>query len=944
MSMTSPPISQPSAQQQLHLATQWHRQGQIERAAEAYRAVLALEPRHVQALQMLGIAELQLGHTDRAVQVLRVTVELLSQDANALANLGGALEVQGELDEALSCYDQALALQPDHVNAWSNRGGVLLLLKRADEALASAEKAIALQPAQASAWIHKGGALLALGQPEEALAAGDQALGAQPNHPRAWMTRGMALGQLHQWPQALAALDRALGLHAGLAEAWLHRGHALRALGREDEGLNQYNQALAVAIDQITAGNAAARPHLNDMLAAHDALLAAQPDDASAWHNHGHAMLALQRYTEAVTCYERSLALDPGKANAWCSQANALSELSRLDEALACYERALTLDSDPLFHYNRGIILLKLRRPAEAVSSLDRALAAEPLKELPRLARAAALGELRRVDAALADYDRLLAANPLNAEAWRNLGQLRLDTDRREHALNTLNRALQYLPRNAELWTRHGSVLLAQGQREDALASFQRALALDPAQRKASWLAMICMQNIGQWHGIQTCWQQELDLIRATGSLTYEFFMLSHPLISARDLADALRTKTASEFGAVTPAPLARHATPQRLRVAYLSADFRDHAMAYLMAGVFEQHDRQRFEITAVTFRPIPATPMGDRLRHAFDHVIDAQGVADEQVVQRLREMNIDIAVDLMGYTDGSRYVIFAHRCAPIQVTYLGYPGTSGAPFIDYIIGDRWVTPLDQADTFSEKIVLMPESFQANDDKRKIASEVPSRASLGLPESSFVFCCLNNTYKITPMLFDIWMRLLTRVPGSVLWLVGETETVVRNLRAEAQSRGVDPARLVFAKHVPYAQYLAQYRQADLFFDTLPFNAGTTASDALWAGLPVLTQLGQTFAGRMAASLLDAVGLPELITRSDDEYEQLALKLATEPTLLKSYRDRLAANLSTTPLFDTQRFTRHLETAYQMMWQRYEQGLPPDHITVPALATASTVNA
>jgi predicted O-linked N-acetylglucosamine transferase (SPINDLY family) len=447
------------------------------------------------------------------------------------------------------------------------------------------------------------------------------------------------------------------------------------------------------------------------------------------------------------------------------------------------------------------------------------------------------------------------------------------------------------------------------------------------------------MQRIGQWRDIKQRWRHELELARTSGGIQLGFSFLSNPYVSARELADGLCQATSSEFRDIEPVPFPPRTPSERLRIAYLSADFREHAMALLMAGVFEHHDRERFDTVAVTFQPIPFSPLGKRLTGAFDRVIDIHDRTDDQAVALMRELNIDIAIDLMGHTANARLGIFARRCAPIQANYLGYPGTCGASFIDYIIGDRWVTPLDQADTFTEKIVLMPESFQANDGQRQLESDTPSRIALGLPESGFVFCSLNKTYKITPMMFDIWMRLLSQVPGSVLWLFAEAEAAAVNLRAEAQSRGIDPNRLIFAKPAPYQQYLAQYRQADLFLDTLPFNAGTTASDALWAGLPVLTQLGQTFAGRMAASLLDAVKLPELITRSDEEYEQLARKLATEPALLRGYRKRLAANLLTASLFDTKRFTHHLETAYQTMWQRHEQGLIPDHIVVPALPAA-----
>jgi predicted O-linked N-acetylglucosamine transferase (SPINDLY family) len=375
--------------------------------------------------------------------------------------------------------------------------------------------------------------------------------------------------------------------------------------------------------------------------------------------------------------------------------------------------------------------------------------------------------------------------------------------------------------------------------------------------------------------------------------------------------------------------------------VGYLSADFREHPMAFLMAGVFEAHDRARFEVVGIDIsaRPVPDGALRQRLLGAFDEFVPAGALSDAALASAIRAQRIDILVDLMGLTRESRLPALLQRPAPVQVNYLGFPGTCGAAELDYIIGDRWVTPAGREADFAERIVRLPDSFQANDARRPTPAPPASRAELGLPEEGFVFCCFNNSYKLLPRSFDIWMRLLAQVPGSVLWLLASHEAVAANLRAQAQARGVDPARLRFAGRRPYARYLADFQQADLFLDTLPFNAGTTASDALWAGLPVLAQLGHSFAGRMAASLLDAVGLPELITQSEADYEALALRLANEPALLRGLRERLEANRLRSPLFDTERFTRHLERAYDGMWARHAAGLPPQGFDVPALGAA-----
>jgi predicted O-linked N-acetylglucosamine transferase (SPINDLY family) len=373
-----------------------------------------------------------------------------------------------------------------------------------------------------------------------------------------------------------------------------------------------------------------------------------------------------------------------------------------------------------------------------------------------------------------------------------------------------------------------------------------------------------------------------------------------------------------------------------RIRLAYLSADFHDHATAFLMAGLFELHDRSRFEITAFSFGPAIESEMRSRLQRSFERFVDVQAQRENEIAAFIHRQQIDIAVDLKGFTRSARTHIFALRPAPIQVSYMGFPGTMGADYIDYIIADRFVIPEDHRQWFSEKIVYLPDSYQANDSKRRIADAAPTRAEAHLPQAGFVFCSFNGVYKITPELFSIWMRLLREIDGSVLWLIEESVTAVNNLQREATQRGISPERLLFAPKIDNAAHLARYRLADLFLDTLPCNAHTTASDALWAGLPVLTCLGSTFAGRVAASLLNAVGLPELITTSLDEYEALALRLAREPELLSSLKSRLATNRLTYPLFDTERHARHVEAAFTKMCEIHARGEAPRSFSVDAI--------
>jgi predicted O-linked N-acetylglucosamine transferase (SPINDLY family) len=370
-----------------------------------------------------------------------------------------------------------------------------------------------------------------------------------------------------------------------------------------------------------------------------------------------------------------------------------------------------------------------------------------------------------------------------------------------------------------------------------------------------------------------------------------------------------------------------------RIRLGYLSADFRQHAVAMLVAGLFAHHDRQEFEVIGYSAGPNDGSDIRSRLAASFDRFIDISELSDRASAHLIHADEIDILVDLTGFTRYTRTGILAYRPAPIQVNYLGYLGTTGATFIDYIVLDRFVAPAEQQPFYSERLVYLPDCYQCNDNKRVIAEHTPSRPECDLPEESFVFCCFNNSYKITPVFFDVWMRLLHAVPTSVLWLLDTNPWAKSNLRREALARGIVAERLVFAPRLAAPLHLARHQVADLFLDTLPYNAGTTASDALWAGLPVLTCAGETFAGRVAGSLLRAIGLGELVTTSLEEYEALALRLAHEPALLARLRARLAKNRLTHPLFDTERFTRNLETAYRRMWEMQTAGEPPTAFSV-----------
>ena len=663
------------------------------------------------------------------------------------------------------------------------------------------------------------------------------------------------------------------------------------------------------------------------------AILTVSPDQFDTLHYLG--LLEAQRgqFEPARCLLTRALEINAESFEAHTNLGNVLLELKRYDEALASYDRALALKPDYAQALgNRGNVLLELKRYEEALASYDRALALNPDYVEAHYNRGNALLDLKRLEEALASYDRALGLRPEYAGALSNRGDVLCELKRHEEALASYDRALALDGDNADTLNSRGNALQELRRYEEAVVSYERALALKPDYAYALGMLAHSKMHCAEWNNYKEQCARLAAEVRAGRSSAVPFVFLSLSE-SARDQLLCSRICVRDKYAFVSPVWRGERYVHGRIRVAYLSADFHEHATAYLMAGLFERHDKERFETIAVSFGADGPNEMRTRLQAAFDRFINVRQRSDREIAHLLRELEVDIAIDLKGFTTDGRPGICALRCAPVQVNYLGYPGTMGADYFDYILADRFVIPAEDQACYSEKVVYLPDTYQGNDSTRRIAERTPARAEAGLPAAGFVYCCFNNNYKITPEMFDRWMHLLNAVDGSVLWLLEDNPAAARNLRREAQKRGIAPESLVFAPRVKLEDHLARHRLADLFLDTLPYNAHTTASDALWAGLPVVTCLGTTFAGRVAASLLNAIGLPELITHSLEEYEALALKLAKDGELLAGIKAKLARNRNTTPLFDTDRFRRHLEAAYVMMWERCQRGETPASFAV-----------
>lgn len=638
----------------------------------------------------------------------------------------------------------------------------------------------------------------------------------------------------------------------------------------------------------------------------------------------GRVQLGRQQARDAVQSFERTIELAGPSFEALHELGVAWSKLGEHRHALDAFERAgRQRPSSADLQFNIGRTLEELHRFEPAVAAYDRALQLEPRQPAVWATRGVALMELQRAADALASFDRALALAPDDVDALLNKAA-----------------ALKHLKRRGE-----------------ALACYERALQLAPEtpDLKGEWLQT--RMQLCHWEGLDAALADLLPRAARGERVSAPFPMLATPADSATLLAACRayaldkyppmeREVQAAQEGLADARPAVNNGAGvaaagdgngtgnPKIRLGYFSSDFHDHATSQLMARVFECHDRARFELIAFSFGPQVQDAMRERVERAFDRFIDVSAKGDAEVAAEARELGIDIAIDLKGFTTHARTGIFARRAAPIQVSYLGFPGTMGCDYIDYLIADASLIRPGDGQHYSEKIALLPDCYQANDDSKQIAGAVPSREQLGLPAEGFVFCCFNSNYKITPAAFDIWMRLLQRVAGSVLWLYRGDEEAARRLQAEAQARGIDPERLVWAEHAALPEHLARHACADLFLDTFDYNAHTTSSDALWAGLPVLTLEGATFASRVGASLLRAVGLPELVCGNADEYEAKAFELATSPQSLAATRQRLGELRTSSPLFDSRLFTRRLEAAFATMHDRRRQGLAPADFAVP----------
>jgi len=885
-------------------ALKYYQTGNDALAEKICLQILSEVPSHSPALQLQGALFIRAKKYTQAVDILSKALEMYPNDANIHSNQGVALKQLEKWDAALLSFDYAIKLKPDFAQAFYNRGNIFKELKQWDAALADYDKAIVLNPTYVDVYNNRANIFKELKQWDAALADYDKAIKLRPAYADAYNNRGVVFQELKQWEKALSSFDKAIDLKPEFVNAHINRGVVLREL-------KQWELAL-ISFDRVV-----------NMI----------PDLPDAHIHRGSVLQELKQWDAALVCYTKAIELKPGLAEAYYNQGNIFQELNQWGIALENYDKAIILKPDLAEAYsNRGNVLQALRQWDAALASYDRALELKPEYAGAHNNRANVLKELKQWDAALASYDRAIALDPDFVFAHNNRGALLHINKRLDEAILSYEEAIRLCPTYSDAYSNLGASFQELKIFDKAIDSYEKSFSINPELKFLHGALQYAKMHTCDWTDFERQSSLLSKKINDKAKVATPFLILA--LLDSPSLhQNCARVYCEEQFPVnVSLSAIGKRGRDEKIRVGYYSADFRGHATSFLMAELFELHDKNQFEIIAFSFGADDQSLIRKRIERAFDQFIDVSNMSDQDIAKLSRQMEIDIAVDLGGYTFASRTAIFSYRAAPIQVSYIGYLGTLGSPYFDYLMADKTIIPENMMAHYSEKIAYIP-SYQVNDSHRKISDKAMGREFFSLPKETFVFTCFNNNYKITPDTFSSWMRILKAVDQSVLYLYADNEWAQANLKEQALKSGVDLQRILFGKRLPTDEYLARYQVCDLFLDTTPYNAGTTASDALWAGLPVLTLIGQSFASRVAASLLRAIDLPELITHTREEYEALAIELATHPHKLAAMKQKLSENRLTTPLFDTPLFTKNLEAAYTQMMERYWADLPPEHIYV-----------
>ena len=842
--------------------------GKLNDAVKSYEHALQIDPNYSEAHNNLGNVLKDLDLNEAAVKSYESAIAINPNYVEAHYSLGIALKDLGKLDEAVKKFKVVLAIKPNFAEMHNNLGVILQELDQLDSAVNHFEQALSIKPDFFEAFKNLGNVYTDLDQNDAAVAAYEKAISINPNYHEAYYCLGISLQKLEKLDIAAKSYEQAIKIKSNYPEAHNNLGVVLLDLGKKNDALKHYENALAL-----------------------------KPEFVEAHFNHGNICRVLGNIDSAINSYLAALAINPEYVEAYNNLGNIYKEIGQLHDSIECFNKAL------LIRYNY----------ADAHNNLGNALV-----------------EIGETQVACKSYQRAIDINPDYAEAHNNLGIANYKLGKLDIASKMYNKAIILNSKYADCYANLAIVMRDLKQFDGAISNYEKAVGLNSKLNYIQGDLFHTRMHICSWDNWQSNINELTKNIDNHNKSANPFSMLA--LVDDPNI----QKKTSEIYiGHLYPKSesyqkIKLYPRHKKIRLGYFSADFRDHPVSDLTVELYERHNRDKFEIFAFSFGVDTKDKMNIRVKSGVDYFHDVHKMSYEEVVKLSRSFEIDIAIDLGGFTSDSRTEVFAMSVAPIQISYIGYLGTMGSSYYNYLIADSTIIPEKNQKFYSEKIAYLP-CFQVNDSKQEIPSIFFSRRDIGLPEKGFVFCCFNNTFKITPSTFDSWSRILAKVDDSVLLIYADNQLAERNLTNEIVKRGVNPSRLIFGERLPKSEYLARYRVADLFLDTHPYNAGTTASDALRMGLPILTFTGRSFPSRMASSLLNAVNLPELIATSQEHYEDIAIELALNPSKLKIIKDKLISNLPTSELYNTSLFTQNIESAYTQMYERYQNELEPDHI-------------
>lgn len=819
----------------------------------------------------------------------------------------------GRVSEAVAIYETILAESPDQPDALHLLGLGFHHLKKYDQALALIQRAVQICPDNASYYNSLGMVLKELKRPHEAAATYGQALALAPDLVASHNNLAILLQDLGRPGEAILHFKKALTLNPDNAELHNNLGNAFQGLRQPEKALPCYHRAVEIA-----------------------------PSYGEAFHNMGRAYLDLGEWERAVECLEKALRICPESLETILNMGVALEKQGRYKEAIGLLKKGITMDPNSFeVHDYLGTLYIKLGRAHAARTCFKKALAINPGDVHAQHNMGMSCQEQGDPAQALRHYQKALALKPDFAEAFHNAGTVFQYLGKLETAMHHFHQALAINPDLCQTLVSLGNVFMEMGKPEESRNYYEKAVEKNPEYAKAHSHLLHLARETCDWHAVEQCLTALDHLDNAALKRGEKTAQMPH-LSLMREAAPSFYLAVAGSWSRsiakkmshlVPPFSFENRCRPKKkITVGYISNSFRNHPGCHLISGLFKLHNRNYFNVLCYSYGEDDGSFYRKRVARDCDRFADIKDLDHGAAARLIYQDEVDILVDLRGHTKGNRF-ISALKPAPVQVSYLGYPGTTGADFFDYLITDKTVSPESHAPYYSEKLVYMPDCYQINDHEQPISDKIYKKSDFHIPKKSFVFCSFNGPNKIEPVMFDTWMKILLQVPESILWLLKINDFAEKNLKQAALSKGVAPERLIFSKGLPKADHLARFRLADLALDTRVYNGHTTTSDALWAGVPVITLKGNYFPGRVSAGILKAVSLPELITHTLKDYETLAVRLANNPSELYEIQQKLAKNRFIQPLFDTPKFVRHLEAAFQEMWGIRCAGSPPQQIEI-----------